>query len=323
MPAAFIFCCGCAARFFWLWVRPELAIAWFCASAAGAGLGNPIGHGLRKGLCGAGGGGVYCFAAGLVAVAWAAGVGLGNPIEYWPYGVRRGLCGTGPGGAFIFLLRVRGGFFLLWVRPCPGLGRSGGIQWGVGRPAGGCVFFAAGCCRCAALFFFGCGCAASSLTHLLPAASEHPLQKGIQGPRRVYFFLLRVRELWGGAFIFLLRVCGAFVFFLLLVRGAFFFAVGARQVHSLTRCRPPPSIHCRKTSRVRGAFILLLRVRELTHSLTRCPPPGEHQQQKSTHKKKHGFHDILPRFQQHGDFFRLQVASVIKCSRQRPRCVHA
>ena len=42
--------------------------------------------------------------------------------------------------------------------------------------------------------FFCCGCAASSLTHLLPAASEHPLQKDIQGPRRVFFFL-RVREL--------------------------------------------------------------------------------------------------------------------------------
>ena len=32
--------------------------------------------------------------------------------------------------------------------------------------------------------FFCCGCAASSLTYLLPAASEHPLQKDIQGPGR-------------------------------------------------------------------------------------------------------------------------------------------
>ena len=72
---------------------------------------------------------------------------------------------------------------------CPGLG-VGGIQWGVGRPARGRFFF---CCGCAARSFFCCGCAASSLTHLLPAASEHPLQKDIQGPGRV--FLLRVRSL--------------------------------------------------------------------------------------------------------------------------------
>ena len=73
---------------------------------------------------------------------------------------------------------------------CPGLG-VGGIQWGVGRPARGRFFFF--CCGCAARSFFCCGCAASSLTHLLPAASEHPLQKDIQGLGRV--FLLRVRSL--------------------------------------------------------------------------------------------------------------------------------
>ena len=131
-----------------------------------------------------------------------------------------------PGGAFIFLLRVRGAFFfLLWVRPCPGLGRSGGIQWGVGRPAGGCFFFllAGGrhrastaerhpgsatrlffCCGCAssggARLLFCCGCAArfcfavgARQVHLLPAASEHPLQKDIQGPRRVYSFAAGAR----------------------------------------------------------------------------------------------------------------------------------
>ena len=59
---------------------------------------------------------------------------------------------------------------------------SGGIQWGMGRPAGGGGFFS-----------FCCGWAVSSLTHLLPAASEHPLQKDIQGPRRD--FLLRMRQL--------------------------------------------------------------------------------------------------------------------------------
>ena len=91
------------------------------------------------------------------------------------------------------------------------------------------------------------------------------------------------------------------------VRGAFFFfcfAAGARQVHSLNCCSPPPSIHCRKTSSVRGAFLSLLRVRcELTHSLAACRPEhpqqekkraahpqqkkrAPHTQQKSTHNKK-------------------------------------
>ena len=71
-----------------------------------------------------------------------------------------------------------------------------------------CTFFFF--CGCAARFFLlrvpgafllrvrgalfdCCGCAASSLTHLLPAASEHPLQKDNQGPG--CFFLMRVREL--------------------------------------------------------------------------------------------------------------------------------
>ena len=55
---------------------------------------------------------------------------------------------------------------------------------------------------------------------------------------------------------------GARLFFSCWGAARFFFAVGARQVRSLTCCRPPPSIHCRKASRVRGAFFLL-RVREL------------------------------------------------------------
>ena len=62
-------------------------------------------------------------------------------------------------------------------------------------------------------------------------------------------------------------------------------AAGARQVHSLTCCPPPPSIHCRKTTRVRGAFFLM-RVRELTDS--RAARRSEHPQQKKapTAKKK-------------------------------------
>ena len=151
---------------------------------------------------------------------------------------RRVVCCCGwagqPGGVFIFLL-VSFPFILpSWLLPSrlnrltP---RDRGCSW----------FVAAGARR----VFFCCGCAAGSLTHLLPAASEHPLQKGIQGPWR-FFFLLRVRELWGGAFIFLLRVRGAFIF-LLRVR---------ELTHSLTRCPPPgehqqqKSTHNKKKTRV-------------------------------------------------------------------------
>ena len=74
----------------------------------------------------------------------------------------------------------------------------------------------------------------------------------------------------GGAFCFLLR-CAA----------RLFFAAGAWQVYSLTCCPPPPSIHCRKKSRVHGPFFSLLRVCELTHSLAACRP-----EQKSTRSKK-------------------------------------
>ena len=81
--------------------------------------------------------------------------------------------------------------FDIFAACAPGAGCGIQCQWGMGRPAGGCVFvFAAGARR----LFFCCGCAASSLTHLLPAVSEHPLQKEIQGPGRVSFWL-RVREL--------------------------------------------------------------------------------------------------------------------------------
>ena len=64
-------------------------------------------------------------------------------------------------------------------RACPG---SGGIHWGVGRPAGGPVFFfAAGARR---VFCFCCGCAASL---------HHPLHKEIQGPRCVFCFAAGAR----------------------------------------------------------------------------------------------------------------------------------
>ena len=51
-------------------------------------------------------------------------------------------------GSFWFLNTHARFRFLLRARP--GLG-VGGIQWGVGRPAGGHFFF---CCGCAACFFF-------------------------------------------------------------------------------------------------------------------------------------------------------------------------
>ena len=73
-------------------------------------------------------------------------------------------------GSFWFLNTHARFRFLLRVRP--GLGAVG-IQWGVGRPAGGCHFLFL--LRVRGVSFFCCGCAASSLTHLLPAASERPL----------------------------------------------------------------------------------------------------------------------------------------------------
>ena len=71
------------------------------------------------------------------------------------------------------------GCALLHACPGPGVGRN---PMGHGTPGRGGGFFS-----------FCCGWAVSSLTHLLPAASEHPLQKDIQGPRRD--FLLRMRQL--------------------------------------------------------------------------------------------------------------------------------
>ena len=78
----------------------------------------------------------------------------------------------------------------------------------------------------------------------------------------------------GGAFCVLLRVRSAFLLF----------AAGARQVYSLTCCPPPPSIHCRKKSRVRGVFFFAADVR--AHSLTRCLPPGAPTAKNTRSKKK-------------------------------------
>ena len=214
--ARLFFCCGCAARLFFAvgaplnaFVRCGLAIAWFCASAAGAGLGNPIGHGLRRGLCGAGGARLFfccgcaarfCFCCGCaLARGWA---GQEESNGAW--------AGQPRGGAFIFLLRVRGAFFfavgaqqvrsLTCCRPPPSIHV---LQKGIQGPWR--VFFF--CCGCAssggARLFFCCGCAArlfllwvrGKFTHSLAAGrpSIHVLQKDIQGPWRVYFFAAGAR----------------------------------------------------------------------------------------------------------------------------------
>ena len=75
------------------------------------------------------------------------------------------------------------------ARACPGL-RSGEIQWGVGRPAGGrAFFFAAGAQR---FFFFAAGARqVHSLTCCPPPPTVHC--RKIQGPRRVFFFAAGVR----------------------------------------------------------------------------------------------------------------------------------
>ena len=97
----------------------------------------------------------------------------------------------------------------------------------------------------------------------------------------------------------------------------FFFAVGARQVRSLTCCRPPPSIHCRKASRVRGAFFFCCGcassggarlffccgcaarlffccgcASSLTHSLAARRPESTNSKKAHTTKKKHGFPQV-------------------------------
>ena len=205
----------------------------------------------------------------------------------------------------------------LWVRPCPGLGRSGGIQWGVGRPAGGRDYFLLRVRG--ALFFAVCARQVHSLTCCRPPPSIHCRKasrvRGVfffaAGARRVFVFAVGARQVHSltccrappsihcrtasrvrGAVIFAAgaRALGGGVYFFAAgARRDFFFAVGARPVHSLTCCRPPPSVHCRKTSRVRGAFMFLLRVRSLTHSLThslpaarRAPTAKKHTQQKKT-----------------------------------------
>ena len=85
-----------------------------------------------------------------------------------------------------------------------------------------------------ARFFFCCGCAAGSLTHLLPAASEHPLQKGIQGPWCVFFAAGCARS--GGARLFFCCGCAA----------RLFFCCASSLTHSLA-ARRPESTNSKKT----------------------------------------------------------------------------
>ena len=160
------------------------------------------------------GGRVYFFATGARRFFFAVGAPLPGAGQ-----VRRNPMGRGPASrglrffaagccrcaALFFLLRVRGKFTHSLAAGrlrastaerhpgsaarlfffCCGCASSGGARlfFCCGCAARLFFFFAAGARR----VFFCCGCAASSLTHSLPAASEHPLQKDIQGPRRVYF----------------------------------------------------------------------------------------------------------------------------------------
>ena len=196
----YFFAAGARRLFFLLWVRGRFAHS----LAAGVGLGNPIGHGLRRGLCGAGGAARFFFCCGCaLARGWA---GQAESNGAW----------TGqPGGAFIFLLWVRGAFFfLLWVRGrfahslAAGVGLGNpighGLRRGLCRAGGARLFIAAGARR----VFFCCGCA---------------LARGSAGQAES-------NGAWagqpGGAFIFLLRVRGAF-FFLLWVRGRFAHSLAA------------------------------------------------------------------------------------------------
>ena len=196
----------------------------------------------------------------------------------------------------MFLLRVRGAFFFwLWVRPCPGLGRSGGIQLGVGRPA---------LLRVRGAFFFAAGARqVHSLTCCRPPPRIHC--RKASRVRGAFIFLLRVRELWGSAFIFFAAGacgCAALLFFLLWVRGKFTHSLAAGRLQTSTAERHPGSaarlfLFLRVCELWGGGarlffccgcaalFLLAVGARQV-HSLTRCPPPGEHQQQKSTHNKK-------------------------------------
>ena len=73
--------------------------------------------------------------------------------------------------------------------PVPGAGgRADSNGAWAGQPGGARFFFAAGARR-----VFLLRVRASLLTHLLPATSEHPLQKEIQGPRLVFFFAAGAR----------------------------------------------------------------------------------------------------------------------------------
>ena len=119
------------------------------------------------------------------------------------------------------------------------------------------------CCECAARFFFAAGARRAFFRGFDIFAARVPGR----GPasRGAHFFAAGAQR--------------------------FFFAAGARQVHSLTCCPPPPSIHCRKTSRVLGAlFFGCGCASPLTHSLPAAR--STHSKKAPTAKKKHGFPDF-------------------------------
>ena len=349
----YFFAAGARRVFFLLWVRGRFAHS----LAAGVGLGNPIGHGLRRGLCGAGGARLF-FCCGCAARGWAgqaesngawagqpggafsfllrvlgafffllwvrgrfahslaAGVGLGNPIGH---GLRRGLCRAGGARLFFCCGCSARFFFLLWVRPCPGLGRRNAMGRG---PA---LFF---CCGCAARFFFVVGarqvrsltcCRGGTRESNWPWSPYTGLVRGGRGGGAFIFCCgcalargsagqAESNGAWagqpGGALIFLLWVRGAF-FFLLWVRGRFAHSLAAGRLRASTAERHPGSVArfffccgCASSGGARLFFCCGCAARlffccgcasSLTHSLAARRPESTNSQKAHTTKKKHGF----------------------------------
>ena len=271
--ARLFFCCGCAARFFFAVGARQVRSLTCCRGGPRE---SNWAWSPYRGLCGAGGGGgrVYFFAAGARRVfflLWvrgrfahslAAGAGLGNPIGH---GLRIGACaGPGGGGARLFFCCGCAARFFFCCGCALARGSAGQAEcngaW-AGQPGGAFIFLL----RVRGAFFFCCGCAAGSLTHLLPAASEHPLQKGIQGPWRVFFFAAGARALGGGRVYFFCCGCAA----------RLFFAAGAR-AHSLTHslaARRPESTNSKKAHNKKKARVPTLNRNPKTPALLIIPKP--------------------------------------------------
>ena len=134
------------------------------------------------------------------------------------------------------------------ARACPGL-RSGEIQWGVGRPAGGRAFFLL---RVRSGFFFLLR-VRGKFTHSLAARRLRPSTAEKSRVRGVFFSLLRVCEL----------------------------------THSLTRCLPPgaPTQKHPQQKRTRRAPAATKKTRRAPAAKQRNAP-GTRSKKTHTHNKK-------------------------------------